>query len=429
MGNSEKKSLAQAMGITRTVIRPREECDIQLREDRIGKYFRKYLNRFVFVEFSDEFIAKSKAGDLMKGVPIPLRKKEVKEFAGGSGIDMLVLAENMAWVMGCDPHFKHTPDYVAILKKLYNYKLYEGMMKEGRDAAERGDMDNACIHFRASLCMQYNYMHSMYSYARACRVMYMNSRNEEYVGRFKAESLDWFELLTETHPRFAPGYYYLGYAYLNMGLYAKANLAWTNFLRFSRNGKDKREIRGRMKQIAEPIEIEKGCNEILAGRYESGIMQLEPFLSSRFNDWWPLYYYLGMAYERIGKRADAVSALRKVLQLNGSHLETMRELLAIYEDEGDKENIKKFRDKIELIESSMKEDQKKQIEETKKEDEKLQKEEPALMEPEHIDIDEADELAASEDHAEEQYAETPAEDASDETKEKKTLVKRFGRKS
>ena len=146
------------MGITRTVIRPREECDIQLREDRIGKYFRKYLNKFVFVEFSEEFMQKSKAGDLMRGVPIPLRKKEIKDFAGGEGIDMLVLAENMAWVMGCDPHFKHTKDYVAILKKLYNYKLYEGMMKEGRDAAERGDMDNACIHFRASLCMQYNYL-------------------------------------------------------------------------------------------------------------------------------------------------------------------------------------------------------------------------------------------------------------------------------
>ena len=94
--SKEKKSIAQNMGITRTVIRPREECDIQLREDRIGKYFKKYLNKFVFVEFSEDFMKKSKAGDLMRGVPIPLRKKEIKEFAGGEGIDMLVLAENMA---------------------------------------------------------------------------------------------------------------------------------------------------------------------------------------------------------------------------------------------------------------------------------------------------------------------------------------------
>ena len=35
--------------------------DIQLRDDRIGKYFRKYLNRFIFAEFSEDFINKSKA--------------------------------------------------------------------------------------------------------------------------------------------------------------------------------------------------------------------------------------------------------------------------------------------------------------------------------------------------------------------------------
>ena len=67
--SKEKKSIAQNMGITRTVIRPREECDIQLREDRIGKYFKKYLNKFVFVEFSEDFMKKSKAGDLMRGDP------------------------------------------------------------------------------------------------------------------------------------------------------------------------------------------------------------------------------------------------------------------------------------------------------------------------------------------------------------------------
>ena len=426
--SKEKKNLAQAMGIARTVVRPREESDIQLREDRIGKYFRKYLNKFVFAEFSEEFMKHSKAGELMRGVPIPLRKKEIKEFAGGAGIDMLVLAENMAWVMGCDPHFKHTKDYVAILKKLYNYKLYEGMMKEGRDAAERGDMDNACIHFRASLCMQYNYLHSMYSYSRACRVMYMNSHNEEYVGRFKAESLDWFELLTETHPRFAQGYYYLGYTYLNMGLYSKADLAWREFLRFSRNGKNKKEIRNRINQISEPIQIEKGYNEILAGRYESGIKLLEPFLSSRFNDWWPLYYYLGIGYEMTGKRADAVSAFRKVLQINGSHLDTMKELIAIYEEEGDRENIKKYKNKIELIENTMKEEQEQHIKEIKEEDEKLQTQEPALMEPEHIEIEEADEVKKASEYSEDEPLETDSE-AEEKPEERKTIVKRFGKKN
>lgn len=385
MAEQKKKTLAQSMGITRTVIRDPSESDIRLREDRIGRYFKKYLKKFVFDEFSPQFMEKSKAGDLMKGVPIPLRKKDLKAFAGGEGLPMLVIAENMAWVMGCDPHFKYTGDYVAILKKLYNYKIYEGMLKEGRDAAERGAMDDACIHFRAALCMKPDYLHAMYSYARACRAMYLNSSNEEYVGRFKAESLDFFELTTETHPRFAQGYYYLGYAYLNMGLYTKADLTWREFLGFSRNGKDKKEIRTRLEQLQEPLQIEMGYNDVMAGRYEEGITRLEAFLQSRFRTWWPLYYYLGVAYEMTGRKNEAISSFKKVLTMNASHLETMEELSAIYAQEGDRENKRKYEQKIQLIRKNMQEDQKALKQEIEEEDKNLQEREPEEQKPEFIE--------------------------------------------
>ena len=438
----EKKSLMQSMGVTRTVIRPREESDIRLREDRIGRYFKKYLNKFVFVEFSEDFMERSKAGDVMRGVPVPLRRKEVKEFAGGDGVSMLVIAENMAWVMGCDPHFKYTDDYVKILDKLYHHKLYEALMKEGRDAAERGEMDNACIHFRASLCMQYDYLHSMYSYARACRVMYENSRNEEYIGRFKAEALDWFELLTETHPRFAMGYYYLGYSYLNIGLYNKAVLAWNDFLKFTHNSKDRKEIRHRIEQLQDPCRIENGCLKITSGRYAEGVEILEPYLQTQFKDWWPLHYYLGMGYNETGRVPDAVAEFKKVLMINGSHLETMRELLAIYEAQDDKQNIRKFSEKIRLIEEAQAEEQAKQLEETEKENKKIETEEAQPLPAEKIesfDMAEADEMTGSDTSgdakaglAEAEAAETDAAEAEADggaagpkEKERTPLVKRL----
>ncbi|MEE0771987.1 MAG: hypothetical protein UIJ87_02275 [Anaerovoracaceae bacterium] len=409
------KTISQNMGITRTVERSWEERDIQLREDRIGRYFKKYLNRFVFAEFSEEFIQKSKAGDLLRGVPIPLRKKEVKDFAGGDGISFLVLAENMAWVMGCDPHFKHTKDYVAILSKLYNYKLAEGILRKGRDAAEIGEMDHACIMFRATLCINKEYLHGMYSYARACRAMYLSSRNEEYVGRFKAEALDWFELVTEAHPRFANGYYYLGYAYLNMGLYIKADIAWRSFLKFSRTGKAKREIRNRLQQIEEPCQIETGCNHIMAGRYDEGMPILEHFATTRFEDWWPLHYYLGIGYEQEGSRPEAIISFKRALQLNGSHLESMKELLKIYEEDDDRANIKKYSEKIKMIEEGIEADRKKNLKAIEEEDRRLQREEPKAIEPEHIDF-------------EEEPGESDASEAPEEKQERKPLVKRLGKK-
>ena len=411
MIHKEEGNILQAMGVTRTVIRPREEVDIQLREDRIGRYFKKYLNKFVFVEFSEEFMASNKAGHLMKGVPVPLRRKEVKEFAGGNGINFLVLAENMTWVMGCDPHFKYTEAYCKILRKLYNYKLYEGMMKEGRDAAENGEMDNACIHFRAALCMKYDYMHAMYSYARACRVMYEHSKNEEYIGRFKAEALDWFEILTETHPRFAMGYYYLGYSYLNLGLYGKAQIAWQDYLKFGRNGRDRREITKRLNQIAHPVAIEDGCLKISSGRYEEGLEILEPYLQSQYKDWWPLHYYLGRGYVQADRIPDAVAEFKKVLMTNGSHVETMKELLEIYEEQDDKANIKKFTEKIRMIEAAQAEEQAQLVEDTQKENKRLEEEEPAPIPQENresFDTSELDEfepesaLAAADEAAKEE---------------------------
>jgi len=309
------------------------------------------------------------------------------------------LAENMAWVMGCDPHFKYTKDYCAILSKLYNYKLYEGMMKEGRDAAENGEMDNACIHFRAALCMKHDYMHAMYSYARACRVMYEHSKNEEYIGRFKAESLDWFEILTETHPRFAMGYYYLGYSYLNIGLYGKAKIAWQDYLKFGRNGRDRREITKRLNQIAHPVAIEDGCLKIGAGRYEEGLEILEPYLKSQYKDWWPLHYYLGRGYVQADRISDAVTEFKKVLMTNGSHLETMKELLLIYEEQDDRANIKKYSEKIKMIEEAQAEEQAQLVEDTQKENKRLEEEEPEPLPAESresFDTSELDEFEPEE---------------------------------
>ncbi|NCB44372.1 MAG: tetratricopeptide repeat protein [Clostridia bacterium] len=348
-----KNSWSVRTGVKRKILRPKEEYDIQYREDRVGRYFKKYLSKFVFAEFSDEYLKKGDMQELMKGVPIPLRKEDLSDFAGGSGLKPTHLAENMAWIMGIDPHFQYTAHYVEFLKKIFNYKIGEGMLKNGRDAAEKGEYDEACIHFRAALCMNPEYLHGMYSYARCCREMYLNSNNEEYIGRFKAESLEYFELTTEAHPRHAQSYYYLGYAYLNIGLYTKAQLAWKQFLNFTRNFKDRQEISKRLKQLEDPVRIEQAINWISTGRYDQGIPVLESYRKSEFDKWWPLHYYLGVAYARTGRRKDAIPAFKRTLEKNGSHIESMRELAEIYQETGDREEEQKFRKKIALVEESM----------------------------------------------------------------------------
>jgi cytochrome c-type biogenesis protein CcmH/NrfG len=362
-----KNAFLRAIAESKPVSLPPEQSELRSRPDRIGKYFKKYLSKFVFVEFGDEFLKGTKIESFMRGVPIPLRKKDVSAFAGGKGLMPNHLAENMAWVMGSDPQFKYNDAYVQYMLKMFNKNIVEQILKLGRNAAEIEDFDNACIHFRAILCVNPTYLHAMYSYAKVCRSMYEKSNNKEYVGRFKAESMDYFELLTEVHPRFAQAYYYLGYAYLNMGLYAKAEATWRIFIRVSRAAKDIKEIKNRIEQIKEPIQIEEGYTLVLSGRYEDGIDILEPFLDRKYKDWWPLHYYLGVAYQQTGRTGDAVARFKNVLSMNASHLETMEELLSIYRSQGDKENTTKFETKIKIIRADL-ERERKELDEYVEED-------------------------------------------------------------
>jgi tetratricopeptide (TPR) repeat protein len=319
------------------------------RNDRVGKYLKRYLKLFVFDEFSPKFVNSMKNMEYMTGVPIPLRKEDVEAFQGGSGLKVLHIAENMAWIMGIDPNFRYVPEYVRFMNQFFNYKILEGLVKEGRNAAEDGDLDNALIHFRAALVLKPDYIHAMYSYARACREKYLHAEKESVVGNYKAEAMEYFEHLTMVHPRFTQGYYYLGYAYLNMGLYIKASLTWQEYMKKSRHFKDRREISQRLKQIQQPTVIEQGCNSVLAGRWEEGIATLEPFMETEFKTWWPMSYYLGVAYARTGNNSQAIASLKRALSYNSSHVESMQELAEIYAGSKDKENEKKYRSKAELV--------------------------------------------------------------------------------
>ena len=87
----------------------------------------------------------------------------------------------------------------------------------------------------------------------------------------------------------------------------------------------------------------------------------------------------------------------------------MRELLKIYEEDDDRANIKKYTEKIKMIEAGIEADRQKNLKVIEEEDKRLQEEEAKAIEPEHIDA--LDDL-----------------DDAEEESEKKPLVKRLGKK-
>ncbi|MDR1815098.1 MAG: tetratricopeptide repeat protein [Clostridiales Family XIII bacterium] len=329
--------------------RPEQETHLTQRRDRVKKYLMRYMRQYLFNELTAERRAELGLPEIFSGVSIPFRHEDLEQVKNGLGVRTNVLAENMARVLGIDPHFKYREPYVEFITVVFGAKATDNLTRKAKDLADAERYEEACICFRAALVLDWKDIAGMYGYAKVLRKLYEKGNTEEAVGNMKAESFDYFEMLTELYPRFESGWYYLGYMYLNMGLYAKARLAWQRFLETSRIEKDKKEIRQRIRQIEEPVRIESGYNAALAGRWDEAIETLEPYRDSVYRDWWPLWYYLGVAYAHVGRPEDAISAFKDALKGNPRHIESMEELALLYKAKGDRANAKKYADKAKLI--------------------------------------------------------------------------------
>lgn len=351
-------------------------------KDRIGRYLVPHLDEIVFDELSDAYLAKAGIADILTDVPVPLRKSEL------GGISTLTIAKCMAFVIGCDPEFKYKENYVSYIVRTFGEKFADALVAEGVEAADaKNDYDYACIMFRAAMQINPENAGAYYCYGRACKDAYetaaadlgVSEDAEEFVGRFKAEALEAFEVATIKDPTLAEAYYFLGYAYVNMGLYVKSKLTWEEYMKlteeaasidetdeqmqdesFAARIKELRQIRkeiaARLESLEKPVEIEKGYNLVISGRYEEGIAALSEYKESEFASWWPLWFYLGTAYTELGENEEAVSCFTEVLKYSPSHLESMEELVKLYEKLGDEVKAKKYADKAEIVKGNMEKD-------------------------------------------------------------------------
>ena len=316
-------------------------------EDRIGEFLVPHLKDFIFEELSESFLEKLGLADVMKGVPVPLRKTELNK------ITILAIALNMAFVIGCDPNFQYRDNYIQFILKAFDKRFAQGLVADGVDGATKNDYDYACIQFRTAMLIDPENVDALYCYGRACKDAYELGEDEDFIGRFKAESLEAFEKVTLKRPDFAEAYYFLGYGYINLGLYVKAKLTWEEFVKLSNDEEQKKEINERLSLLVEPVKIEEGYNLVLSGKFAEGIERLSQYTEGEYKDWWPLWYYLATAYQGLEIPEKAVENYLKVLKLSPSNLEAMEELVRCYGILGDAEKVEKYTKKMGVIKGNM----------------------------------------------------------------------------
>ena len=336
------------------------------KKDRISKYLIPLNKDMLFGELSEDFIRAMGAQGILDGIPVPVSE-------GGNGqIAVRSIVLDMAKVIGGDPDFIYADRYLAYIKAAAGEQAEPMLVSEAASLADSGRFEEACMLLRTALAIDPRSRVALYLYGRACKACYEAASEseipggpgsaEEYIGAFKAESMDIFEVLTMMHPDFAMGYYFLGYAYLNLGLYLKAKLTWDDFIRYSSRASEneagmdsdqleelRREISGMLLDLEQPVMIEKGCNQIMGGDFAGGRDTLSQFKEGRYENWWPLWYYLAVAEASLGNAEEAIRDYRKVLTLTPSNTDVMEELAAVYEATGDMANAAKYRTKIEVV--------------------------------------------------------------------------------
>ncbi len=268
----------------------------------LKKYLTSEIKDFLFTELDAGFLAANDLGCL-ESVPIPVASADLKDFVSG-GLSTTKIADNMALVLGADTGFKYADAYLRYLRQLFSEKLVEVFAAKAENLLEKERFRPAICYLRAALLLGPESLQANYCYANGCRIWYQSMEGEdqeELISLLKADANGYFALVTDKYPDFAPGWYFLGYAYLNAGQYLKAQLAFNHYMQNAKGQpeEDVKEVQERLDALKDPVRLEDGKNLLVAGRTEEALQILEPYVDSPYGRWWPLHFYLARAYYQL----------------------------------------------------------------------------------------------------------------------------------
>ncbi|MGI6720174.1 MAG: tetratricopeptide repeat protein [Anaerovoracaceae bacterium] len=327
-----------------------QPLDMMDRDDRIAPYLKHLLEALLFDSFSEEYLSRESL-EFMVGVPIPIQKEDLSAFLEG-GIPLIRLADNMALVTGVDPAFPSAGAYMRFLARFFDENLPNVLADLGAQHLHSADYAKSAAYFRSALVLDSSHQTALFGYACACREWYLSLEAEdsaEQIQALKDEALEFYELCNALYPELAAPYYFLGYAYLNLGMYTKAKLVWEEFLKLESEEEERQEIEERLEQLEDPVRIEEGINFLLAGKLNEGLAILEPYAETETASWWPLHYYLASAYRALGHDTEAIEGFHKVLELAPSHIDSTMQLAELYEQKGDDEKAEKYFRKVHIL--------------------------------------------------------------------------------
>lgn len=318
----------------------------------ISEYFKDKTKNLSFIEIKPNSYIDINGYKVDNKVPLPIVIDElVEEIKTGNvneEIKISSIVNGMIYTIGVDPEFVYNDIYKEILLK-YDEKIESYILFSAIKFLKNGKLDDGLIYLRALVNINPKNEKALYNYSLALeekgkRLYDVGMKQKGDI--FLNESRQILEEITNINPKYALAYYNLGFYYRNSKQFKKCQLTWQKYMQLGDDPSKIEEIRQNLLLIDDCVQYEEGYNAVLNGDPLEGLKKLLPLLE-RYNDWWNLYFMIGLAYRFLDNYKKAKEYYNKVLELNADQIDTLNEI-GICEA-----NLGKFNEAIEYFNKAL----------------------------------------------------------------------------
>lgn len=297
--------------------------------ETIEKFFKEKTSALSFIELKKDL----NIGDMeiKADIPLPIIVDEliteIKENRAQEELKISSIIDGIIYLIGVDPEFKYNHEYKEMLYK-YNKDIEEIIYLKGMKSIQDSNIDDGLIYFRSLINLNKNSCKALYGYGVSLEeksIIYFNNKDIKKGEKFFIKSTNTFEEILDIDEEYSLAYYKLGYHYLNMKQFKKAQIMWEKFIEIDEDEDRLEEINQKIIEIQDDVDYEEGCNEIFIGNPQRGIDKLLP-LKEKYTDWWNLLFMIGFAYRQLGMYDKSKELYEQVLALNPNQLDTLNEL-------------------------------------------------------------------------------------------------------
>lgn len=266
--------------------------------------------------------------------------KKEEEFKGFKNKNII---EGMLFIIGVDPNFKFKKKYIEMLKESgINPEAY--LIKVIND--EDTKVNYKIVYSNALLNIGKTDDKKYFIYGNVLEMKGTELFNKEKIKLaedFMEKAVDYYNKALDENSEFSLSYYKLGYYYRQNNQYLNAKAYWDKFIEYDDNDVRKQEIRDQLEELDYYIQFEEGYQLVLKGYVDKGLDLLIPLLDV-FQNWWKLFFIIGVAFRQKQEYEIAKPYFKNVLEINPSQVEAVNELAVCELSTGNYEDAKKYLD-------------------------------------------------------------------------------------